>query len=529
MITELILIANELDSRKLTAEADALDAIIKKSMARPTKRMQPLAQKFKDLIRSADKELTWEQKGRVSARDISNYYIENPISINDIDTGEPLSLSLHDLSTYIRSFSNKGPMTDRDFHSLVSHQRDWKDDTSPLKGRWRSEKKKSIRSLMKMIEAARGGNNYEAQWVLDIARETGYSPQKIIGYSLAHNLDSTFGQFVSLVQKRNPGANKKELYTYVLEAMRDLPATLGSMGEDERASYRDLLNKVFSINDFALKSKKRDDDGFIIPSWAEVAYTLSVINDSSGSRSSLQAPALNSILRDVILEDIKTNGQNSMMHDYGCQKVYVPGMPKDTFSSLFKDAYITNDFIATKIAHYIEECFGLKKSPKTIHRWGVKIGLWEARREIKGSRDSVSSVCRNLQPLLNRLVCAEVSCMPKVSRADVAKHWNHTYKIMKNFLTQKDISIKRCLSEMDIGKVRSCSLNAQNKYENLKKYIDTDKEDLYSLISTEIDNASGNQGFGNEVIGLIKEYFEQNSACRPNLEDLSAPDDDDIA
>jgi len=119
--------------------------------------------------------------------------------------------------------------------------------------------------------------------------------------------------------------------------------------------------------------------------------------------------------------------------------------------------------------------------------------------------------------------------MPKVSRADVAKHWNHTYKIMKNFLTQKDISIKRCLSEMDIGKVRSCSLNAQNKYENLKKYIDTDKEDLYSLISTEIDNASGNQGFGNEVIGLIKEYFEQNSACRPNLEDLSAPDDDDIA
>jgi len=64
MIKELIKLANELDKRGLSAEASLLDIITKRSMSRPTRRMAPLAQKFKDLIRSADKELTWKQEGR---------------------------------------------------------------------------------------------------------------------------------------------------------------------------------------------------------------------------------------------------------------------------------------------------------------------------------------------------------------------------------------------------------------------------------------------------------------------------------
>jgi len=515
MLGELIKIANELDRRKLTVEADALDMIIKKSMAAASKDDR---KKFKHYVTDADKQLTMSGESKVSSRDIANYYVENPISLEDPYTGEHSLVNLYDFYNSIRDKHGHGPVSERAFLQTVSKAREWGDNTMLLKNLWRQKKKKAVKSLMKTIEQSRGASNHtDASWIKEVAERTGLSAQTIYGYSMAHTIDTPFGQLMALLKRRHPKVLHKNMRPFVSEALKNLSSMAESMTPEEQNAFP-ALKGVVSINDLNLKSKAKDENGFIIPNGKEILYTLSLLNDASGSRSSLQAASLDRILKDIVLEELMGSIYAGSAHlaQQGCGETYVPNMPKETFSSLYKSPYVTDDLISIKISQYIEECFDLKKSPKTIWTWFSKMGLWKKRKSAKSTRDSVPKSCENLQPLLNRLICTEISCMPKTSIGEVKEHGKRVYTIMKNFLKERGISIASCISSKEIYNIKSCSWNSQNKYESLKKYIDTDKEMLYSLISKEIDGASRGQAFGSEIVESIKEYFQQNSACVPD-------------
>ena len=505
MIKELIKIANELDERRLFGEADGLDLIIRRAMARPA---DPVLETFREYVRDADKRLHekhHKDRGAVESSHIVDYYKEHPISFTDQQG--TWFVDLEEFYNNYRTKKGLPPVGRRRFLSSVNKARAWSPSFGMAQDLARNKHEK-IRNLLKKIEKERGS----ADWMARIAEETGYSRASIQGYSMAHTIDSPFGQFLGLLTNRYPGAKRKDLYKIVLSILEEdnFLNFLNSIREEEFKMFPNI-NKITSKEDLEIKTKFKEDGSIAHYSNfnREVMYTLAILNQAQAARSRYQASALERIIEGIVLDDLQgsIDARSSGLWSQSCGRLYVPGMPNETFKTLFENPFITDEFLSIKLSQYLEECFKITRAPATIQQWmNERLGLFKKRNR---ETLKIPLNCEVLLPILNRLVCVETTYVRATGAADVKMHWLNVYRIMQSFLKENLISLPSCLKANEANKAKSCSPTLQNKYESLRQLFDHDLEWLYNVIKKEIDEASSNQGFGDQVVNQIKSYFEE--------------------